>query len=80
VTRYLLDTNILSDLIRNPQGKAARRIAKVGEDGICTSIQNTARSGRRWRPPASRSEQRFADRRAGKGVGRDHRYGQYRRI
>jgi tRNA(fMet)-specific endonuclease VapC len=34
----MLDTNILSDLIRNPQGKAARRIAKVGEDNICTSI------------------------------------------
>jgi tRNA(fMet)-specific endonuclease VapC len=38
VTRYMLDTNILSDLIRNPQGKAARRIARVGEDNICTSI------------------------------------------
>ena len=38
VTRYMLDTNILSDLIRNPQGKAARRIVKVGEDNICTSI------------------------------------------
>jgi tRNA(fMet)-specific endonuclease VapC len=38
VTRYLLDTNILSDLIRNPQGKAARRIAKAGENSICTSI------------------------------------------
>jgi tRNA(fMet)-specific endonuclease VapC len=38
VTRYLLDTNILSDLIRHPQGKAARQIAKVGEDSICTSI------------------------------------------
>jgi len=38
VTRYLLDTNILSDLIRNPQGKAARRIAKAGEDHVCTSI------------------------------------------
>jgi tRNA(fMet)-specific endonuclease VapC len=38
VTRYLLDTNILSDLIRNPQGKAAKRIAKAGEDNICTSI------------------------------------------
>jgi tRNA(fMet)-specific endonuclease VapC len=34
----LLDTNILSDLIRNPQGKAAQRIAKVGEDNVCTSI------------------------------------------
>jgi tRNA(fMet)-specific endonuclease VapC len=38
VTRYLLDTNIVSDLIRNPQGKAARRIARAGEDAICTSI------------------------------------------
>ena len=38
MTRYLLDTNILSDLIRNPQGRAAKRIAKVGEDNVCTSI------------------------------------------
>ena len=38
MTRYMLDTNIISDLIRNPQGKAARRIAKVGEDQVCTSI------------------------------------------
>jgi tRNA(fMet)-specific endonuclease VapC len=38
LTRYLLDTNIVSDLIRNPQGKAAKRIAKLGEDNICTSI------------------------------------------
>lgn len=38
MTRYLLDTNILSDLIRNPQGKAAKRISKVGEDNVCTSI------------------------------------------
>ena len=38
MTRYLLDTNIISDLIRNPQGKAAKRIAKVGETSICTSI------------------------------------------
>ncbi|TYL86939.1 type II toxin-antitoxin system VapC family toxin [Bradyrhizobium cytisi] len=34
----MLDTNIISDLIRNPQGKAARRIAKVGENNVCTSI------------------------------------------
>jgi tRNA(fMet)-specific endonuclease VapC len=34
----MLDTNILSDLIRNPQGKAARRIARAGEDNVCTSI------------------------------------------
>jgi tRNA(fMet)-specific endonuclease VapC len=38
LTRYMLDTNVISDLIRNPQGKAAKRIAKVGEDNICTSI------------------------------------------
>jgi tRNA(fMet)-specific endonuclease VapC len=34
----MLDTNIVSDLIRNPQGKAAVRITKAGEDTICTSI------------------------------------------
>jgi tRNA(fMet)-specific endonuclease VapC len=34
----MLDTNIISDLIRNPQGKAAKRVVKVGEDNICTSI------------------------------------------
>jgi tRNA(fMet)-specific endonuclease VapC len=34
----MLDTNIISDLIRNPQGRAAQWIAKVGEDNICTSI------------------------------------------
>lgn len=38
MTRYMLDTNIISELIRNPQGRAAKRIAKVGEDKICTSI------------------------------------------
>ena len=36
--RYLLDTNILSELIRHPQGVVATRIAAVGEDTICTSI------------------------------------------
>jgi hypothetical protein len=36
--RYMLDTNIISDLVRNPQGKAAKRIAQVGGDSICTSI------------------------------------------
>lgn len=36
--RYLLDTNIVSDLVRNPQGKVADRIRKVGEAQVCTSI------------------------------------------
>ena len=40
--RYLLDTNVLSDLVRNPQGKVARRIRKVGEAQVCTSIIVTA--------------------------------------
>lgn len=35
---YLLDTDILSDLVRRPQGAVAERIAKVGEDAVCTSI------------------------------------------
>lgn len=38
MTRYMLDTNIISDLMRNPQGRAAKRLAKVGETNICTSI------------------------------------------
>ena len=36
--RYLLDTNIVSDLIRHPQGRVAQHIRKVGEAQVCTSI------------------------------------------
>jgi tRNA(fMet)-specific endonuclease VapC len=36
--RYLLDTNIVSDLIRNPQGKVTTRIVDVGEAAVATSI------------------------------------------
>ena len=36
--RYLLDTNIVSDLVRNPQGVIAQRIRKIGEAQVCTSI------------------------------------------
>ena len=36
--RYLLDTNIVSDLVRNPQGKVAQHIRTVGEARVCTSI------------------------------------------
>ena len=35
---YLLDTNILSDLVRNPQGAIAAQITRAGEDTVCTSI------------------------------------------
>ena len=38
LARYLLDTNILSDLVRQPQGRIAQRIAREGEKSICTSI------------------------------------------
>ena len=36
--RYLLDTNIVSDLVRNPHGNVAQYIRKVGEAQVCTSI------------------------------------------
>jgi tRNA(fMet)-specific endonuclease VapC len=35
---YLLDTNILSDLIRHPDGLVARRVEQVGQKEIFTSI------------------------------------------
>lgn len=36
--RYLLDTNIVSDLIRSPRGRVAGNIERVGESTVCTSI------------------------------------------
>ena len=35
---YLLDTNIVSDLVRNPAGSVATHIRAVGEGLVCTSI------------------------------------------
>jgi tRNA(fMet)-specific endonuclease VapC len=35
---YLLDTNTLSNLIRQPQGRVAERIAEVGEQNVLTSV------------------------------------------
>lgn len=40
--RYLLDTNIISDLVRNPNGQVAERIKHAGEKNVCTSIIVTA--------------------------------------
>lgn len=34
----MLDTNIVSELARNPQGSVSERIAEVGPDAICVSI------------------------------------------
>ena len=36
--RYLLDTNVVSDLVRNPKGRAAQRVRQVGEAQVCTSV------------------------------------------
>lgn len=38
MTLYLLDTNIVSDLIRHPQGSISHAIKAVGEERVCTSI------------------------------------------
>lgn len=35
---YLLDTSTLSNLIRQPQGRVAERIAQVGEANVLTSV------------------------------------------
>jgi tRNA(fMet)-specific endonuclease VapC len=35
---YLLDTNIISELVAEPQGKLAARVAAVGEANVITSI------------------------------------------
>lgn len=35
---YLLDTNTLSHLVRQPQGVVAERIANVGEANVLTSV------------------------------------------
>ncbi len=39
---YLLDTNIVSDLVRNPQGRVTERIRELGDARVCTSIIVTA--------------------------------------
>lgn len=36
--RYLLDTNTISALARQPRGAAARHVGQVGEHTICTSL------------------------------------------
>jgi stress-induced morphogen len=36
--RFLLDTNIVSDLVRHPQGIVYDRIAEEGEETVCISL------------------------------------------
>lgn len=38
MTRYLLDTDVLADLVRRPRGRVARRIAEAGEAAVGTSV------------------------------------------
>jgi tRNA(fMet)-specific endonuclease VapC len=38
MSRFLLDTNILSDAIKNPTGRVANRMRRLGDGEICTSI------------------------------------------
>lgn len=47
--RYLLDTNMVSELVRRPHGVVAQRVARVGEQAVCTSIvvSSEARFGAR---------------------------------
>ena len=35
---YMLDTNIISDLVRHPTGQIFKQIKNFGEETICTSI------------------------------------------
>ncbi len=34
----MLDTNIVSDMIRNPRGRVVKHIARVGEQGLSVSV------------------------------------------
>jgi tRNA(fMet)-specific endonuclease VapC len=36
--RFVLDTNIVSDLVRHPRGRVTGHIARVGEERVGTSI------------------------------------------
>lgn len=36
--RYLLDTNIVSALVRDPAGPVTEHVRRVGESAVCTSI------------------------------------------
>jgi tRNA(fMet)-specific endonuclease VapC len=38
----MLDTSIVSDLIRNPQGQVAASLNAHGEDGLCVSVITAA--------------------------------------
>lgn len=35
---HLLDTNVISRLMREPEGVSASRLSQIGDDRVCTSI------------------------------------------
>ncbi len=35
---YLLDTNMISEIAKNPTGEAARRFSELPSDDLCTSV------------------------------------------
>jgi tRNA(fMet)-specific endonuclease VapC len=35
---FVLDTNIISDLVRHPAGQAAARLSEVGDEDVATSV------------------------------------------
>lgn len=35
---YLLDTNVLSDIVRRPRGKIGKRILQVGTNSVATNV------------------------------------------
>ena len=36
--RFMLDTNVISDVIRDPMGKVARQLEFEGASSVCSSI------------------------------------------
>jgi len=36
--QYLLDTNIISELVKNPHGTVAQKISEISDNKVCTSI------------------------------------------
>lgn len=38
MTGYMLDSSVVAALVRDPAGPVARRIAEVGEQGLCLSV------------------------------------------
>lgn len=35
--RYMLDTNVISDIIRDPQGSVTEHVSRVGQSSLCIS-------------------------------------------